>query len=184
MMTAKFDLRASGVVRVALAFGLGALALGLAFATADPAASIEGRAEVVSGGALHIDGRYLRLEGIVAPAHAQTCQGQNGQSVEIGRAAATRLRQLLSASAVSCEVSRWHEGEGVLVGTCAAGATDVAGLLIDEGLAWPVSSVGDYADRARRAERARRGLWAMSCRSGDAWRVDAGGFFGHRSKTY
>ncbi len=164
-MNAPFGWSWSSVGRGALAIGLGALAIGMQLALAGPAQEISGRAEAIEGDSLHINGAYIRINGIDAPAFAQTCTDARGARHEAGRLAAERLAALVAGAEVSCRLAPAHVGQGVLIAACSVGGEDLAGRLVDEGLVRPVSSAGDLALRARGAQTARRGVWAMNCRT-------------------
>jgi endonuclease YncB( thermonuclease family) len=47
--------------------------------------ALEGRAEIVDGDTLRIDGRTVRLQGIDAPETRQTCTDRSGQEWPCGR---------------------------------------------------------------------------------------------------
>lgn len=173
----------TSIARGVLAIGLGALAIGVQLAMAGQPSVIAGRAEAVAGEALHVDERYIRLDGIDAPEFSQTCLDRAGSRRAMGRLAARRLGEMVAGHEVSCRLSRGHSGQGVLVATCAANGEDLAGALIDEGLAWPISSTGGYAERARAAARTGAGVWPMTCRAPADWRADPGIFMGLRPTT-
>ena len=131
--------------RGALAIALGAAAIGAQFVLAGPPREITGRAEAISGDSLLIEDAYMRLDGVDAPAFAQTCLDARGVRHEVGRIAAARLAQLVYPGDVSCRSSPGHAGQGVFVAACAAGGEDLGGRIIAEGWAWPVSSTGGYS---------------------------------------
>lgn len=155
----------SSVGRGGLAIGLCALPIGMQLALAGPAQEIGGRAEAIDGDSLLLNGAYVRIEGVDAPALAQICADASGARQQTGRLAAQRLAALVADVEVSCRRAAGHVGESVLIASCTSRGADLAGRLVDEGLVRPVSSAGGLAMRARAAKMARRGVWAMNCRA-------------------
>lgn len=182
-MHAPFGWSWSSIGRGALAIGLGALAIGMQFALAGPAREISGRAEAIEGDSLHVNGAYIRIDGIDAPAFAQICTDARGERHEPGRLATQRLAALVADLEVSCRLAPGHVGQGVLIASCSAGGEDLAERLVDEGLVWPVSSAGDDAEHARGAQTARRGVWAITCRTLSDWRATPSEIMGPRATT-
>jgi endonuclease YncB( thermonuclease family) len=147
----------------------GSLALGLAIisppdlskaAAPDmPSLSISGRAHVIDGDTLVIDGTRVRLEGIDAPESAQRCQTPTGNGWNCGSAAAQALRDLTAHKEVRCEGSE-HDTYGRLIAICRVGALELNKELVRRGLAWAFVR---YSQRLTSAEaEARRlkiGIW-------------------------
>ncbi|MFO1210214.1 MAG: thermonuclease family protein [Amaricoccus sp.] len=146
-------------------------------ATSTPAApapgpAVAGPARVIDGDTLAVGAVRVRLLGVDAPEHDQTC-GAAGAPWPCGAAAARRLGEL-AAGGVRCS-GRDHDRYGRLVARCDAGGVDLGGRLVAEGLAWAFVRYSDAYVAAEAAARARHaGLWA-----GDAeapWDYRAGGF--------
>lgn len=94
-----------------------------------------GDARVVDGDTLAFGETRVRLWGIDAP--------ESGTAA--GRLATGALRRFIRGYAVKC-VARDHDRYGRIVGQCFARGVDLAGWLVDNGLArdWPKYSNGYY----------------------------------------
>ncbi len=102
---------------VALAL-VGLVGLGfplIAAATAVPGPS--GRAVVIDGDTIDIDGQRIRLEGIDAPEHAQTCGRKWLGSWSCGAAATRALESLIGSRRVECD-NEGHDKYGRILGVC------------------------------------------------------------------
>lgn len=131
---------------------------------AGPEDRVSGRARIIDGDTLAIDGRTIRLAGMDAPELHQTCtlRGLPSACGEIAREALVRL----SAGSLSCRISgvdRYHRS----LGRCGAGGTDVGAALVRDGLA---VGYGAYAGEERAARQAGRGLWAGTFERPAVWR--------------
>ncbi|MFO1143401.1 MAG: thermonuclease family protein [Amaricoccus sp.] len=141
-------------------------------AAAAPGTEVAGPARVIDGDTLAVGAVRVRLFGVDAPEHDQTC-GAAPALWPCGAAAARRLGEL-AAGGVRCS-GREHDRYGRLVASCDAGGVDLGGRLVAEGLAWAFVRYSDAYVGAEADARARHaGLWA-----GDAeapWDFRAGGF--------
>jgi endonuclease YncB( thermonuclease family) len=101
----------------------------------------------------------VRLYGIDAPEHDQTCR-RAGRSYACGQEAAAALRAFLGARTVNC-VRRDTDRYGRTVAVCSAGGTDVNGWMARQGhaLAYREYST-DYVPQENAARAARRGVHA------------------------
>jgi len=147
----------------------GSLALGLAIITPpdlsnaaapdEPSQSISGRAHVIDGDTIDIDGTRIRLEGIDAPESAQRCQTHTGNVWNCGGAAARALRDMAAGREVRCEGSE-HDSYGRLIAICRVGSLELNAELVRRGLAWAFVR---YSQRLASVEaEARRmsiGIW-------------------------
>lgn len=112
------------------------------------------------------DGRRVRLLGLDAPeTHNPNLRGPQ----PFGEAAAERLAALAAGREVLLEADRTdRDGYGRLLRHVWADGELLAGRLLEEGLAWPLSIPPDLAHReqlataAARAQAARRGLWGQA----------------------
>jgi endonuclease YncB( thermonuclease family) len=127
---------------------------------------------VVDGDTLDIAGQRVRLPGLDAPEWNQTCKTAAGDSWACGAATAKRMRELTRGRTITCR-PEGHDRYGRLLAICRDGATDLAEVLVADGLA---VTTGRYASAEALARRARRGLWAGSFDSPAEWRRrEAGG---------
>jgi len=123
-------------------------------------AQITGRAAVIDGDTIELQGQRIRLWGIDAPEGRQTCQ-RRGSDYRCGQEAANALDRHINARPVVCmqqDVDRY----GRVVARCSVGGSDLGAWLVRRGLAirYP-----EYAGRAYIVEEAsarlgRRGVWA------------------------
>jgi endonuclease YncB( thermonuclease family) len=132
--------------------------------------TIAGRARVIDGDTLEIDGRRIRLHGIDAPERGQSCRDGQGRDYRCGLSAARALSDKIGQQAVSC-AARDVDRYGRIVAVCRAGGEDVNGWLVSEG--WAVAYrrySRDYVDAERAARSAQRGLWAGTFTAPEEWR--------------
>ncbi|MCO6407365.1 thermonuclease family protein [Hoeflea alexandrii] len=132
-------------------------------ATSPAAASdIAGRASVVDGDTIEIQGKRIRFDGIDAPEARQSCQDATGKSYRCGRVSAEALDAFLAKSRpTACTVTgkSWDR----FVAACRrADGADVNRWMVANGHAidWPKYSRGRYASVQREAKAQKRGIWA------------------------
>jgi endonuclease YncB( thermonuclease family) len=125
-----------------------------------------GRARVIDGDSLVVDGREIRLEGIDAPELAQSCQ-RDGNAWKCGEEAQRQLRFFVRGGDVACEGDEFDE-HGRLLAVCMIGERNVNAWMVEEG--WAVS-YGNYQDQQAEAREKRRGLWQGSFERPRDWRA-------------
>ncbi|EYR81383.1 thermonuclease family protein [Shinella sp. DD12] len=126
------------------------------------ATDIVGRASVIDGDTIDIQGTRIRFDGIDAPESRQRCMSATGEPYRCGKVSADALDAFLAESRpVSCHKTGSDRGRIVAICTRADGA-DVNRWLVASGYAidWPKYSKGRYADEQRQAEAAGAGIWA------------------------
>lgn len=131
-----------------------------------PAAADEltGRASVIDGDTIEIQGQRIRLDGVDAPESRQQCKDAQGRDYRCGKASADALDAFLSKSRPTSCITSGKSYER-LVGSCRrADGQDVNRWLVSQGLAldWPKYSHGKYAAEQWQAKQAKRGMWAGS----------------------
>lgn len=165
-----------------------ALALGLAL-FASPAAAVSlnapangdsdlivGRASVIDGDTLEIDGRRVRLEGIDAPETGQTCKTASGRSWPCGQDAAQHLADYVTGATIECR-SLGRDKYGRTLANCARGPIDINAAMVRDGMAWAFVKYSEAFVAEEATARSKTiGVWQGDAiapwdyRSG-AWRV-------------
>ncbi len=132
-----------------------------------PEESLSGRAFVLDGDSLELNGRRLRLEGIDAPEGRQTCQ-HDGKAWPCGRQATAALRRLVAGRQVKCrELGRDRYDR--LLAECHVGETDIAAEMVRQG--WALSyRAGKYIEEEEQAKRAKAGIWSGKFLPPREWR--------------
>ena len=157
-----------------------ALVVLLASLPALASGQVVGRASVIDGDTIELQGQKIRLHGIDAPESAQRCKGEDGRSYPCGRIAAHTLANILANSRpIRCEV-RDRDQYGRLVATCLrADGRDAAAIMVQAGhaLDWPRYSGGAYAGDQKQAEGSRLGMWQGAFTPPSEWRQ------GHRAAS-
>ncbi|WP_235836985.1 thermonuclease family protein [Cereibacter johrii] len=123
------------------------------------AAPVEGPARVIDGDTLEIEGVRVRLFGIDAPEHDQTC-GDPDRLWPCGSWATERLELLLGGRAVRCEGDE-RDRYGRLLATCEARGEDVGARMVREGAAVAYRRYSArYVREEARAEAEGLGVWS------------------------
>lgn len=134
---------------------------------------IIGRASVIDGDTIEIQGERIRLNGIDAPESNQLCQDLDGAPWPCGQKASLALDGWLSESRPTrCEFVE-RDRYGRFVGECfRADGEDVQRWLVRNGWAldWPRYSNGTYAAAQADAKSAGAGLWRGSFTAPWDWR--------------
>lgn len=125
-------------------------------------ADITGRASVIDGDTIDIQGERIRFNGIDAPESRQACKDAVGRDYRCGKAAAEALDEFLAASRPTrCEyVDRDRYKR--FVGNCfRADGSSVSQWMARNGYAldWPRYSKGAYAADQEAAKAASAGIW-------------------------
>jgi endonuclease YncB( thermonuclease family) len=130
---------------------------------------IAGRASVVDGDTIEIQGTRIRLHGIDAPEGGQVCQIAD-EAYRCGQRAALVLSDHLGSRMVRCiqiDVDQW----GRSVAKCSVGGQDIGARMVEKG--WAVAYrrySGDYIAHEERARSQQRGLWAGTFDEPERWR--------------
>ena len=151
-------------LRVAAVIAL--LALALNKTDGPPRYAVEGKARLVDGDSLFVDGLEIRLKNIDAPEGRQICS-RGGRDWRCGGEATKRLRQFINRRKVSCkggEYDRHHR----LLAFCTVAGIELNRWMVKNG--WAVS-FGDYRRDERSAERAKKGIWSSRFQRPKAWRA-------------
>lgn len=125
-------------------------------AAAEP---VKGRASVIDGDTLEVQGKRIRLWGIDAPESAQVCKDANGGDWRCGKAVASALDEHLRGKVVSCS-QKDLDRYGRMVAVCRVGRNDLNGWLVSNGLAVAYKNNHTYLRREIVARSAKRGIHA------------------------
>lgn len=147
-------------------------AFGLCCAIAGPvfASSISGQASVIDGDTIEVRGERIRLVSVDAPESRQTCLDAEGRVWRCGQQAALALSDMIGRSTVVC-LSEGQDRYGRILGQCSLGSVSLSAWLVEKGWAVPYNDrEGRHYPAARRAEDARRGIWAGRFERPSDWR--------------
>lgn len=149
-----------GPVRLWAIAALGLLAAAF-LGTSEPrlanfAGPVTGEAErVIDGDTIDLAGQRIRLVGIDAPEHDQTCGTASGERWPCGEAARTRLAELVRSQTLTCR-PQTYDRYGRLLARCETATGDLASQLVRDGLALATDGyVLEQADASLR----HAGLW-------------------------
>jgi endonuclease YncB( thermonuclease family) len=137
-------------------------------------AALTGRASIIDGDTLDIQGRRVRLFGIDAPESAQTCVDGRGQSYRCGQRATQALWGKIGGRTVECE-GRDVDRYGRTVAVCRVGAEDINAAMVREG--WAVAYLQfsrSYLWAELQARASGRGLWSGDFLRPADWRRSHG----------
>ncbi len=124
---------------------------------------VVGRASVVDGDTLEIQGIRIRLWGVDAVESSQTCRYGDGRVWPCGRQAAFALADFIGQRTVRCE-RRDTDRYGRMVAVCWVGEVEINRWLVAQGWALDYAqySAGAYRAAQEEAKRAKRGIWQGS----------------------
>jgi len=127
------------------------------------AENLVGKAVVVDGDTIRINGQKVRLHGIDAPESSQLCTSDTGARIRCGAESTRYLKRFLRNSAkVTCS---FIDGDryGRFVGDCyRSDGKSLSAAMVRAGhaLDWPKYSRRAYSSQQNRARAEKRGLWA------------------------
>jgi endonuclease YncB( thermonuclease family) len=129
-----------------------------------------GNAEVLDGDTLRMGGTRIRLFGIDAPEHDQTCT-RNGTRWPCGTEATDRLRRLVAGKNVRC-VPVGKDDYGRTLARCDTIGVDLNLVMVESGYAIAFRKYSDdYAAAEGRARESARGLWSGTFEQPGAFRA-------------
>lgn len=146
-----------------VAAGLFALPSAVSSRTSDTAESdapvVSGRAKVLDGDTIEIEGIRIRLEGIDAPESAQMCSRKGAGLWPCGKDATEHLKRMTSGRQVVCG-DAGQDRYGRMLGWCAVDGLDINAEMVRSGFAWAfVRYSRRYVAAEREARRAEAGIW-------------------------
>lgn len=133
------------------------LAFGLPFPAA--AEDFVGRASVIDGDTVEIQGKPIRMHAIDAPEAIQLCRSESAGTYRCGQQAALALADFIGTQLVSCMKTDIDRHQRV-VAVCSVNGTDLNGWMVEQGHALAYRQYGqDYLSHEERAREAGRGIW-------------------------
>lgn len=123
-------------------------------------ALVQGRATVVDGDTLEVQGVRIRLHGVDAVESAQQCRNKAGASYACGRQAANALSGWLGQRTVSCS-RKDTDRYGRMVAECQVAGQSINAWLVNQGWAMAYVQYGGavYLPLQNQAKAAGRGIW-------------------------
>jgi len=120
-----------------------------------------GRATVIDGATLEIDGQTVRLLDIEVPALTQLCKDGTGADYACGQRSSQSLAELLKQREVTCDWSNL-DAQGRRLGRCGVAGQDAGLWLVGQGWAVPDRNCKceTYRAAAEHAKAQKLGLWA------------------------
>lgn len=134
-------------------------------------ASITGRASVIDGDTIEIQGARIRILDIDAPESRQTCTANDGAAWRCGQKAALALADWIGARTVHCATGG-KDRYGRWLARCTAGGQDLGQWMARSGWAVPYRDckcemIRNAADEAKAAHA---GIWAGTFQMPWDWR--------------
>lgn len=147
-----------------------AVVLGLT-ALAPDARALSGAVRVVDGDTLELGGQTVRLFGIDAPEHDQSCD-RGGEVWSCGDWSTAQLRALVAGHQVTCE-GEDRDRYGRVLARCQAGGQDLGAAMVEAGAARAYRRYSNlYAGVERTAQTDARGIWSGRMEEPEAFRRD------------
>jgi endonuclease YncB( thermonuclease family) len=149
------------------------LVLAFAIPTGVSASNIVGRASVIDGDTIDIQGERIRFNGIDAPESRQLCKTETGQDYRCGKVAADALDKFLAMSRPThCETLNRDRYKRFVANCYRADGASVSEWLVKTGnaLDWPRYSKGAYAADQQAAQKDRLGVWSGTFELPWEWR--------------
>jgi endonuclease YncB( thermonuclease family) len=154
-----------------VAFG-GLISMAMHAAATGSTGAIQGRAAVVDGDTLEVQGTRIRLFGIDAPESAQTCLEQSGKTYRCGQRAAFALADKVGARVVSCQPTGKDRYDRV-VARCSVAGEDLQAWMVRNGHALAFRRYSKaYRPYEAEAKAAKAGMWKGSFEAPWDWRRD------------
>jgi endonuclease YncB( thermonuclease family) len=131
---------------------------------------LQGRATVIDGDTLEIQGTRIRLFGIDAPESAQTCLDQSGRPYRCGQRAAFALANKVGARVVSCQPTGKDRYDRV-VARCSVAGEDLQAWIVLNGHALAFRRYSkSYRHYEAEAKARKAGMWKGSFEAPWDWR--------------
>ena len=135
-------------------------------------ADAQGRLTVIDGDTFEVGGITVRLFGVDAPEHDQTCTNRDGAEWSCGVWVSTQVTDLYGGREALCtttDIDRY----GREVARCTVAGADLGRALVAQGLATAYRDYSwDYDLDEKAAQVAGLGIWAGTMQSPAAFRAD------------
>ncbi|PPD00435.1 MAG: nuclease [Hyphomicrobium sp.] len=136
-----------------------------------PPEDLTGRATVLAGDRLRVDGTTIKLSGVIAPDANQPCLKANGRRWACSASAQRALDRLVRGKLVSCNPTASNDA-GVTLATCTIGEDDIASTLARGGHVFASTGMfSTYRGDEDVARAAKIGLWQGETVHPDDWRA-------------
>jgi endonuclease YncB( thermonuclease family) len=123
------------------------------------AEKLTGRATVIDGDTININGTHVRLEGIDAPEVNQVCARRFIGTWSCGTAATKALARHIEGRRVDCE-AQGHDKYDRTLGICFVEGRDINAEMVRTGLAWAfVKYSKTYVEAEAEARTLKVGIW-------------------------
>jgi len=127
---------------------------------------LSGRARIVDGDTIRLNGQRIRILGIDAPEIKQTCTTSQGAIWACGEKSRQYLLSMLANATLVCQ-SRARDVYARLLARCTLAGVDIGATMVRQGMA---ISYYDYKAQERLAKAERLGLWQGEFIKPRAWR--------------
>jgi endonuclease YncB( thermonuclease family) len=150
----------AAIVAIAVVFGL----------LLPPEPAVTGRASAVDGDTLRISGARIRLLGLDAVEHDQTCLDAKAAEWQCGREARSFLDSVVDGGTTTC-VSEGRDQYRRILAHCSTNAVDLGEQVVRAG--WAVADL-EYGFALAEARLNGRGIWSGRFDDPSEWRRNHG----------
>ena len=134
-------------------------------------ADVKGKASVIDGDTIRIDGVDIGLYGIDAPEMKQTCKTHKGKIQQCGELSRQTLEGLIRGRQVTCKDLR-DDADGNPAAACFIGPISINEHMVADGWAVADPRAGHEFDRAETFAKARNeGIWRTEFLFPWEWRL-------------
>jgi len=154
------------VIKLSLSLFSILILLSLPNLSASAEKTIIGKAQVIDGDTIKINGKKIRLFGIDAPEKNQICSKKNSNSYNCGLASTKFLKEIIKNEKIECTYKNLDR-YGRILGICG----DINGKMVEFGHAVAyVRYSKKYLSLQRKAKNEKRGIWSGKFDMPEDWR--------------
>ena len=121
---------------------------------------------IIDGDTIVLKGEKIRLKGIDAPEKKQNCLDLNGVEIECGKIAKEKLKKIIGANKVKCEVTGKYKRN---LGYCYAGNINLNKEMVKRGYAYARYSKM-FTNEEKEAKKWKKGFWYGKFTDPASWR--------------